>query len=357
MPIWLATRSPLTARILIDGAYFRAMFGSTWVLGILGGLGLGIAAAHDTGGTPIPPSLVLTSALLVLAIFDATWGAAGVIGFGIGMLIWRSGELGLAPSVRSFLGLAALWFAIPLIASAARPFRRSILADRKYAWDRFGDAVIATLIAGWATQKTIGGLPGLSGLDLPIAEDANRLAFIAMAAVIVRVLVEEFAAWRYPLRLGAVATGKLPFAGYRSAAVRDRAAHVLVRVPRHRLHRQLLAALGGHRPVRRAPGALDLRAFVPELRAAQPDPAVRDRQGARDAAHRHASSAGSCSRSSTIPTRMLRNGFILMSLPGLALSLIGLFGHDGPDPKWTWPRQMLGGVIVLVTVGLVLTGW
>jgi hypothetical protein len=54
---------------------------------------------------------------------------------------------------------------------------------------------------------------------------------------------------------------------------------------------------------------------------------------------------------------MLRNGFILMSLSGLALSLIGLFGHDGPDPKWTWPRQLLGGVVLVVTVGLVLTGW
>ena len=57
------------------------------------------------------------------------------------------------------------------------------------------------------------------------------------------------------------------------------------------------------------------------------------------------------------PDSMLRNGFILMSLPGLALSLIGLFGHDGPDPKWTWPRQMVGGVILLVTIGLVLTGF
>lgn len=46
-----------------------------------------------------------------------------------------------------------------------------------------------------------------------------------------------------------------------------------------------------------------------------------------------------------------------MSLPGLALSLIVLFGHDGPDRKWTWPRQMIGGVILLVTIGLVLTGW
>ena len=179
------------------------------------GLGLGLVAAHDTGGMPIPPAFTLTAVLLALAVFDATWGAAGVVGFGLGMMIWRSSELGFALSVRSFLGLAALWFAIPLIAAASRPFRRSIGEGRKYAWDRLADAVIATLIAGWAVQKTVGGLPGLSGLDLPIAERADALAIVAMAAVITRVLIEELAVWRYPLRLGAVATGKLPFAGPR----------------------------------------------------------------------------------------------------------------------------------------------
>lgn len=356
VPIWLATRSPLTARILIDGAYLRAMFGSIWALGIVGGLGLGIASAQDTGGLPIPPSLALTAALLVLAVFDATWGAAGVLGFGIGMLVWRSGELGLAPSVRSFLGLAALWFAIPLIASAARPFRRSTVAARTYAWDRFGDAVIATLIAGWATQKTIGGLPGLSGLDLPIAGDANRLALIAMAAVISRVLVEEFAAWRYPLRLGAVATGKLPFAGtgQRLFATGLRTVlfvflaiafigncwqlwvgTVLFLVP------QVLSVYersfpNSERLNRLLPSGI-LKVLVMLLIATffgRLVFSILDN-----------------------PDSMLRNGFILMSLPGLALSLIGLFGHDGPDPQWTWPRQMLGGVILLVTVGLVLTGW
>ena len=356
VPLWLATRSPLTARILIDGAYLRAMFGSTWILGILGGLGLGIAAAKDTGGTPIPPSLVLTSALLVLAVFDATWGAAGVIGFGVGMLIWRSGELGFAPSVRSFLGLAALWFAIPLIASAARPFRRSVLADRKYAWDRFGDAVIATLIAGWATQKTIGGLPGLSGLDLPIAGDANRLAFIAMAAVIARVLVEEFAAWRYPLRLGAVATGKLPFAG-----------------PGQRLFATglrtflfvflAIAFIGNCWQL----WVGTILFVVPQVLS------IYERSFPNSERLNRILPSGIVKVLVMLligsffgklvfsilenPDTMMRNGFILMSLPGLALSLIGLFGHDGPDPEWTWPRQVLGGVIVVVTVGLVLTGF
>lgn len=356
LPLWLATRSPLTARILVDGAYLRAMFGSMWVLGILAGLGLGIASAENTGGLPIAPTFGLTAALLVLAVFDATWGAAGVIGFGIGMATWRSGELGLAPSVRSFLGLAALWFAIPLIASAARPFRRSIHTDQKYAWDRMADAVIATLIAGWATQKTIGGLPGLSGLDLPIAKDADQLALVAMAAVLARVLVEEFAAWRYPLRLGAVATGKLPFAGsgQRLFATALRTflfvfiaiafigncwqlwvGTVLFAVP------QVLSIYE-----RSFPNSERLNRLLPSGIVKVLVMLV----------------IGSVFGKLVFsiledPESMLRNGFILMSLPGLALSLIGLFGHDGPDPTWTWPRQLLGVGVLLVTVGLVLIGF
>jgi hypothetical protein len=356
IPLWLATRSPLTARILADGAYLRAMFGSAWMLGVFGGFGLGLLAAHDTGGMPVPPALTLTAVLLALAVFDATWGAAGVLGFGIGMMIWRSSELGFAPSVRSFLGLAALWFAIPLIAAASRPFRRSIGEGRKYAWDRIADAVIATLIAGWAVQKTVGGLPGLSGLDLPIAERADTLAVVAMAAVVARVLIEELAAWRYPLRLEAVATGKLPFAGPRQRLFATGLRTVLFVFLAYAfigncwqlwvgavlfLVPQVLSIYE-----RSFPNSERLNALLPEgilkvlvmllvgVFFGQLVFSILED-----------------------PDSMLRNGFILLSLPGLVLSLIGLFGHDGPDRKWTWPRQAIGALILAVTVGLVLTGW
>ena len=77
VPLWLATRSPLTARILADGGvpsrHVRVRVGARR----LWGLGLGLLAAHDTGGMPIPPGLTLTAVLLALAVFDATWGAAG----------------------------------------------------------------------------------------------------------------------------------------------------------------------------------------------------------------------------------------------------------------------------------------
>jgi hypothetical protein len=357
VPVWLATRSPLTARVLADGAYLRAIVGSVWFLGLFGGFGLGLAGAHDTDGLPVPPAMALTIGLLVLAVFDATWGAAGVVGFGAGMALWHASLIPATDQVRSFLGLAALWFAIPLIAAAARPFRRSVLdASGVYRWDRFGDAVIATLIAGWAVQKTVGGMPGLSGLDLPIAGHAGTLALVTMAAVVVRVLVEEFSAWRYPLRLSVVATGKLPYAGpgqrlfatgLRTALFAFVAVAFIGECWQLWVGAMLFAlpqVLGIYE--NSFPNSARLQAVLPEgvlkilvmlligtffgrlVFSILDDPA-----------------------------RMLRDGFVLMSLPGLALSLVALFGRDGPDRKWTWPRQLLGAAIVAVTVGLVLTGW
>ena len=173
-----------------------------------------------------------------------------------------------------------------------------------------------------------------------------------MAAVIARVLIEELAAWRYPLRLGAVATGKLPFAGpgQRLFATGLRTVlfvflayafigscwqlwvgAVLFFVP------QVLSIYE-----RSFPNSERLNALLPEgivkvlvmlivgvLFGRLVFSILDD------------------------PDSILRNGFILFSLPGLALSLIGLFGHDGPDRKWTWPRQALGAVILAVTAGLV----
>ncbi|MDQ3156707.1 MAG: hypothetical protein M3Q98_08285, partial [Actinomycetota bacterium] len=332
VPVWLATRSPLTARILADGSYLRAIFSSAWGLLVIAGGYLGLVAAHQTNGVPIAPSLALTTALLVIAIFDATAGAAGVLGFLVGMFIWRSDQLSTVTTIRSFLGLAALWFATPLIAAATRPFRRTTAMGSKYAWDRLADCVIGTLTAGWAVQKTIGGMPGLSGLDLPIADHANRLALIAMVAVVARVLVEEFAAWRYPLRLSAVEKGKMPFAGSRQRIFATGLRTVLfVFLPIYERKFPNSEQLHGLLPggILKTLIMLIIGSFFAQL----------------------------VFSILTNPETMLRSGFLLMTIPGLILSALGLFGHDGPDPEWTWRRQFIGVGILAAILYLVFTGF
>ena len=356
VPVWLATRSPLTARILADGSYLRAIFSTAWVLLVLAGGYLGLVAAHQTNGVPIAPSVALTTALVVIAIFDATAGAMGVLGFLAGMFIWRGNDLGAVTTMRSFLGLAALWFAIPLIAAATRPFRRSTVVGSKYAWDRVADTVIGTLTAGWAVQKTIGGMPGLSGLDLPIADRAGTIALIAMAAVVTRVLVEEFAAWRYPLRLSAVEKSKMPFAGTRQ--------RIFATGLRTVLFVFLSIAFIGNCWQLWVGAALFL---VPQVLS------IYERKFP-NSERLHGLLPGGIFKTLLMlivgsffaklvfsilsnPDSMLRNGFTLMTIPGLILSALGLFGHDGPDPKWTWPRQFVGLGILGAILYLVFTGF
>ncbi|MEO6471643.1 MAG: hypothetical protein ABIR57_07125 [Aeromicrobium sp.] len=356
VPLWLAPRSPLTARILVDGSYLRAIFSTAWTLLVIAGGYLGLVAAHQTNGVPIAPSVALTATLLVIAIFDATAGAAGVLGFLVGMFIWHSNELSAATTIRSFLGLAALWFAIPLIASATRPFRRTTVVGSRYAWDRLADTVIGTLTAGWAVQKTIGGMPGLSGLDLSIAHHADKIALIAMIAVVSRVVVEEFGAWRYPLRLQAVEMGKMPFAGagQRLFATGLRTVlfvflsiafigncwqlwvgAVLFLVP------QILSVYE-----RKFPNSERLHGILPA--------GILKTLLMLIIGSFFAKLVFSIL---TNPDSMLRNGFILMTIPGLVMSALGLFGHDGPEPKWTWPRQFIGVLILSAILGLIFTGW
>ncbi|WP_164512417.1 hypothetical protein [Nocardioides baekrokdamisoli] len=356
VPRWLAPRSPLTARVLADGSYLRAIFGSAWLLGCPAGLVLGIVAGRHNDGLPIPPSVTITAVLLVLAIIDAGWGAAGLVGFVLAMLVAPSHLVGFAPQVRSFLGLAALWFAIPLIAAAARPFRRVVGDGRRYTWDRWADTVIAALFAGWAVQKVVRGLPGLSGLDLPIGRHSSELALLAMATVVVRVALEEWAAHAYPLRLAVVSIGKLP-----SPGAGQKYFATLVRTV---LFVFLAVAFIGNCWQLWVGAALFL---LPQVLG------IHEKSFPNSERLHRLLPVGVLKTLVMLligtffvrwvfswlhdPSRMLRDGFVLLALPGLALSLIGLFGHDGPDQRWTWRRQLLGVLIVAVTAGLVLTGW
>jgi hypothetical protein len=42
----------------------------------------------------------------------------------------------------------------------------------------------------------------------------------------------------------------------------------------------------------------------------------------------------------------VRNGFVLLSLPGLVISVLSLVGRDGPLPGRSWRYELLGTVVV-----------
>jgi hypothetical protein len=198
-------------------------------------------------------------------------------------------------------------------------------------------------------------MPGLSGLDLPIAHHADRIAVVAMIALVVRVLIEEIAAWRYPLRLSAV-EARLPYAGttQRLFATGLRTGlFVFVSVAFIGSCWQLWVGAA----LFLVPQVLSIheRSFPSSdwLHAMLPRGIVKVLVMLL---------VGSLFARLvfsilTDPDSMLRNGFVLLTIPGLVLSLLGLFGHDGPDPAWTWPRQAVGAMVLTAAVTLVLTGF
>jgi hypothetical protein len=274
-----------------------------------------------------------------------------VLTFFIGVI--SGGGFSSADDIRLLLGLAALWCVVPVLAGAARPLRRPASGGLEQKWERGADFVIAALIGGWAVQKIVLALPGLAGKELPIAAHANTAAICVMVALFIRLTIETVAAQLYPKRLEHAAPAELddPGPGQQLFASTVRTvlfvflAYVVIgsswqlwvgatmfllpqvlgifadRFPNDpRLYRVLpkgLVELVTMLFVSTAIGALLVAAM---------------NENAHD---------------------FLANCFILLSLPGLALSLVGLFGREGEDREVGWGKRFAGAGILVLGVLLV----
>lgn len=198
--------SPLSARMVADSTYLRAMFGSASLLLPIAGIVLGVLASLDVAGAALAPATALLGAVIFLGALDALAGFLAVAVFIAGVAI--SGGITDTSSVRTLLGLAIVGFGPALIAGASRPMRRS--AGEYSLWERIGDFVVIPLVGAFAVQGTIHALPALSGYDLPVAGQANLLALITLIALVMRVALEELAARAYPDRIAAVAPPDIP---------------------------------------------------------------------------------------------------------------------------------------------------
>ena len=199
--------SPLLGRIFSDGSYLRAMYGANAILTWLVGIVFAIITLIETGGQALPPKPLTVIVLIAIGILDA--GAAGLAATIVILGTAAFGGFDSIPAIRTSLGLAILWFAPALIASAARPLRRKKPVEDddnpeemvKYQWERAGDFLVGPLLVAFAVRSMISGLPALAGLDLPIASSANLIAVLAFCFVALRYSLEESATKNYPMRL------------------------------------------------------------------------------------------------------------------------------------------------------------
>ena len=201
-PSRAARISPVVGRVIIDGDYLRAMFGSIWFSFCGAAIGLGIYASASTGWYAIPPSLGIFLAILGLSVLDSSLGfLAGLSFFSCALL---SGHMTSATELRLSCGIVLVWFAVPLAAAALRPLRRKMVFTVDRIWERGTDLVVCGLFGMWVAEKMTAALSDLAGVELPIDKHVHIIVFAVLIFITVRIIIETFTAHFYPLRLKVV---------------------------------------------------------------------------------------------------------------------------------------------------------
>ena len=194
----VSPHSPIIARTIADGNYLRAMFGSTASILLLPGAALGLIALNDTSGQALPPATWIVMAIIALAVLDAMAGFVSGVIFALGVIL--TGNFTSRDEVLTVAGLFIIFYAPSLLASSIRPLRR-LAQDRDSLWERVTDYSLVTLLSGWTMFKMIGGLNALAGVQLLITFDAAKIGFWTSIFVLVRLILEDFATYHYPVRL------------------------------------------------------------------------------------------------------------------------------------------------------------
>jgi len=345
LPTRAAPKSPLLARVINDSASLRAMFGPLYLLLPLSGAGLGLAGAIGAHGAAVPPGTAVLIAIVVLSVFDSMAGACAAAVFSAGVVL--GGGLSSADAVRSLLGIDLLFFAVPLIASAARPLRREPERTSTHSFDRTADVVIVSLVAAWAAEKLVGALPGLARLSFPIAGHAVVVAEAVLVAMTARMLGETAASRWYPHRLEKVVPAKVPSPG---------TTQMLISLTFQTLLAMFIAVaflgnvweLYAGAVLFAGPQLIQMRQDrlpnVAWLVRAIPSGIVKTvvmmAVGAWFATF--------VASRITDPARFIAEGYVVLSIPGLALSSLSLFGREGKKWELNWALRIAGiGVLCL----------
>lgn len=190
--------SPLATRILTDGNYQRSLIGPFSLVIYPFSVVLGVFASLSLQQEALPPSQGFILAMMVVGVLDALAGLLVSITFAMSVLI--GGHLNDLNSILTVVGVCFLTFSPALLAGAFRPFRRRVW-DFTSLWERGTDYLVASVLTGWVVQQIVLGLPGLSGLELPLTIHARLIALTAAGLIVMRFALEDLSNKLFPLRL------------------------------------------------------------------------------------------------------------------------------------------------------------
>ena len=207
-PPKIALASPMLAAIAIDANYWRAMVGSGSLLLPLAGFGLGITAATQAHGYPLPPSFPLLVAIMAIGLLDAFAGVLAFVPVLVGSVI--SGRLFTVHMVSTALVVGTLFFGIAVICKKIRPFIREAPSSWSEWWVKGGDLLLGSAIGGYLAAKLLKIVPSTSHLAVPVASREAEIGWIMVGLVALRYVAEYLAVLTYPKRVATVSAGALP---------------------------------------------------------------------------------------------------------------------------------------------------
>jgi hypothetical protein len=203
-------------------------------------------------------------------------------------------------------------------------------------------------------QNIVLALPGLRGMDLPIAEHADTAAFCVLAALAVRLAAETIASHLYPMRLDVAEAGDVPQPGLLqrlgASALRTVIfvffAYIVVGTSWQLwvgavlfVAPQILAVYEGRLPnsaglFRALPKGLVRLVLMLFVATAVGALLLRTMDEHSDT--------------------FLADSFVILALPGFLLSLLSLFGRTGHQPAIGWGKRIAGIAILAAGILLVL---
>jgi hypothetical protein len=208
LPAKLARVSPLVGRVMTDGTYLRSLLGAAWLLMPVLGVVVGMGSAVSTDFNAVMPSLAWLTAVVIIGSFDALAGFMAASIFGT--LVVLGGGIQSTDSVRGLLGIWVFSFAVPVLASASRPFRRKDAVGIAGAWDRAADFVMISLFGAWAAGSMFGSLPGLTGFRPSYADDVMRIQIVVLVVLVLRYALENASTVLTPGKLRELSASTLP---------------------------------------------------------------------------------------------------------------------------------------------------
>ncbi len=189
--------APLFGKILNDASYLRAMLGSVSFLSVPLGIYLAVQTLISNNQQPMPPSWQLFAAMVVLSIFEALGGFVAAFVFAAGVLV--SGNANSLSEVLTVLAIAAMFLSPSILAGSFRPFRRKINQNENL-WERGIDYLLAAVLTHWTFVGFINSLNIIAAKQLAITGHSSKIGFIIGMGVIGRMILEDLATYLYPAR-------------------------------------------------------------------------------------------------------------------------------------------------------------